>query len=227
MNDFVPFVAATLRDQVVHDLHEENGSLREENRTLGADVRRLRAEGPTWTVLVTGRGGSPVFARGTVSQREILLEQMLHTDPDSEVVVAVTLREEDEGTACRLDLVRDCYLVLKTEPGLGPDVIRRLDGFGSDGRSILIDHLNVNVHEGILRYFFNGNIMFSTIDIQTSLPPDRFDGLVPELAEGGRVQQVLSQLEAGVGGDTPVMFDDVCLRARGLLGIPVQAVETP
>ena len=69
MSNFAPFVAATLRDKVVHELQQENLSLREENN-------RLRAEGATCTIFITGPGGSPVYAKAALSHR-FITEQLI------------------------------------------------------------------------------------------------------------------------------------------------------
>ena len=118
-SDLAPLVAAVLRDRVVHDLVREN----EEIPGLRDEVRRLRAEGPAWTLAVAGPGGTPVYATGTVLHRELLRKSGID---DGSIDVrgnggTVVVVFDDGDAACRRDALRECRLLLTPEPGVGQE----------------------------------------------------------------------------------------------------------
>lgn len=65
MSDLAPFVAAALRDKVMHELCEENKKLREE-------TKKLKEGTSYWTLRCIDRKGSPVYATENLSQADVL-----------------------------------------------------------------------------------------------------------------------------------------------------------
>lgn len=84
MSDLAPFVAATLHDKVLQELQEE--------------VQRLKQETEPWSIHVTGKGGSPVYATGKLSQREVLQQYFGEEHDDQHV--CVSLKPSANGETC-------------------------------------------------------------------------------------------------------------------------------
>ena len=73
--------------------------------------------------------------------------------------------------------------------------------------------------------------MFGNICMEAPIPPDRLEGIDPELATGRIVatDEAMSSLtlaEATVGGDGPVRFLNASLSARDLLATLVLGEES-
>ena len=188
MSNFAPFVAATLRDKVVHELQQENLSLREENN-------RLRAEGATCTIFITGPGGSPVYAKAALSHR-FITEQLIAggirnvTTTNRNVAfvqVSMAMEQWAVGATCRLDSFYDCQLVLRMESGF--DIV---EGFSirdtNGGLARNPSHnLAFNVNDGRLEVVSVINEgVFAGVFLDAPIPPDRLDGLDGRLRRGGR-----------------------------------------
>lgn len=62
MSDLASFVAAVLRDKVIHELEEE--------------IKQFKQETEYWTVRLMESTGSPVAAIGKLSQREVLRQHI-------------------------------------------------------------------------------------------------------------------------------------------------------
>ena len=199
MSNIAPFVAATLRDKVVHNLHKEIKSLREENQTLWSNNSRLWAEGATCTILITGPGGSPVFASATLSHRQVT-EQLIAggadrvRDPTTNlnvtcVQVSMTMKEWVVGATCRLDSFCDCQLELRMESGLGPDIVEGIgirDTNGGLARNPSVN-LAFNVRNGrfeVVSIHTEG--VFFGVFLDAPIPPDRLDGLDERVRRGER-----------------------------------------
>jgi len=168
MSNIAPFVAAALRDQVVVDLHEENQALREENR-------RLRDYGITWTVLITGQDGSPVFAKGTLSHHELLTE-MISSDPKrpfEDISVQVDMEEGEKGTTFHLSSFQNFWLVLEIENCLSAHIAQH---------TVDPDHMAFKVSDESfkIRCLFGQGVLRG-FRLNVPIPRNRLDGLAPEL----------------------------------------------
>ena len=137
MSSIASFVAAALRDQVVVDLQDENQALKEENL-------RLRDYGVTWTVLITGQDGSPVFAEGTLSHHE-LLKEIISGDPDrsfKDISVQVNMYKAKNSPVFCLSSFQNFWLVLKTENSLGAKIFEH---------NVDPDHMAIKVSGELLK----------------------------------------------------------------------------
>ena len=192
MADLAPFVAAILRDGVVDDLQ--------------ADNRRLRADGPTTTVLVAGPGGT-IYATGARSQRECLREVIANVrDPDADRDDISFDMEEVEGAAtCRLGLVRDCRVLIKKEEGLGPDVVCSI---GALARSMRVDdgRLQIAFHPAEYSTFTLGS---TNLKLQLDIPVPSEVLSNEEVVEGRWMFIPPGFLAANA--DAPVQFQRVML----------------
>ena len=71
MSDLVKFVAAVLKEKVAADLEEENKQLRLKNERLENErAKALEHASRNGRVEITGKGGSPVYAHGDMTDAE-------------------------------------------------------------------------------------------------------------------------------------------------------------
>ena len=128
MLDLAPFVAAVLKDKVMHDLQEEVKLLRDKNRALSS-------------IEVTGQNGQMIYARGSLDSGECGPEETRWLVPVKQVqqmswqdIIEMEiwiggsrrentctefthrLRTENNGTRLAISLdVDSCCIVIKTE----------------------------------------------------------------------------------------------------------------
>ena len=73
MSDLAKFVAATIKERVAVDLEEENEQLQKKNEKLEAErTKALEYASRNGTVEITGKGGSPVYARGEMARAQYI-----------------------------------------------------------------------------------------------------------------------------------------------------------
>ena len=77
MSDLAKFVAATIKEHVAVDLEEENEQLQKKNEKLEAEraaerTKALEYASRNGTIEITGKGGSPVYARGEMARAEYI-----------------------------------------------------------------------------------------------------------------------------------------------------------
>jgi len=161
-------VIAILRDRAISDLQ--------------ADNRRLRVEGPTCTVLLTGADGNPTFATGTFSMCRCLRAIAANADSNINHGLRVRVAVDRGGAAAtyRLGLVPGSCLVLKKEAGLGPDVVQK------SGTSDDVTRSSIRARDGrleIVIFWNEPGLAFEGFVLDVPVPSE-LSG-VEDIAEGG------------------------------------------
>lgn len=131
MSDLAKFVAATLKEKVAVDLEEENEQLHKKNEKLEAEraaerTKALEYASRNGTVEITGKGGSPVYARGEMTRAEYIDEVSLH---EHELALIC-----DDPTLCPITKVTEAEIRLN---GLVVSVLSETDS--SDALSTVGD----------------------------------------------------------------------------------------
>ena len=128
MSDLAPFVAATLRDKVVHELQEESKRDREK-------IRKLEDDGKDRMVRITGPGGSPVYAENHF-QYAVRDED----EPGFPEKFALELQNSTGETnrnpnlaSCPIQSVLDCEIHLGTNKTIRMEERDGYDAMGSVG----------------------------------------------------------------------------------------------
>lgn len=203
MSDLAPFVAAAIRDKVVKELHEEN--------------RCLQSKGPSWTVQVTGSGGSPLYSSGKISQREVLQQiSERHTSNNHIDNINVAMQGGEEAVvACCLESFLQCQLILTTS--LGRKIIQNVDSHGADIGN------GIRAHRGRFEIgwdFFTQDTVFGGLYLDMPIPTDRLNTLDPSLVNGLGItrEDALPLAQDTVNRDAPIRFSEVYLNTHALIG---------
>mmetsp|Transcript_25792 Transcript_25792/g.28886 ORF Transcript_25792/g.28886 Transcript_25792/m.28886 type:complete len:210 (+) Transcript_25792:19-648(+) len=206
MSELAPFVAATLRDKIVKELHEDNQELRNE-------ICQLRKDGRSWTVQIAGPGGSPVYCTGKISDREVL--QQISNQGENLNRYAEVIMHGGEGFSCPLESFLECQLILTN--GLGLKIIETVGTPTADiGGGIRAHHGRLEIHW----WFFANSTVFASIALDAPIPPDEWDDIDPALVEGrGDVcrRRALPIAEEVAGSDAPIRFVTVNLNSNMLV----------
>jgi len=235
MNQLAPLVAAVARDEVLHDLQEDNAKLRNK-------IHRLETESPSWTIQITGPEGSPVYSTGHVTEREVLKEVIENAYEGTDKEFNVVMKKKEN---CQLYSFRECQLVLTTS--IGQVIVKQIDDM--NGHAIEVDNRLLQIDYGYSHDFWDmdgndrgqnlvdGNlIIFSNIYLTVPIPPDHV--LDPELQNRQAIitanqnlmvlqdylallevttEDLLSMVENTVNRDTPITIMEVHVRIGDLI----------